>query len=270
METFTGGYITGGNGTDGGGVVVEGAFTLSAGTIIGNTAEMIGNYLSAGGVCVTGSGSSFTMDGGTIIGNTGQHGGGVYVNRQSSGISCFNMNSGEIRNNTASVQGGGVYVVGTMNLTAGVITGNKSNYIGGGVFVRGTLNLVKENAGIINISSNSGNNVAQNVYFGNNASFIIVPTEYAFDNGTQIGVTMETARVFTSGANFSTNAAAQAVFSSDNPDYVVGVDNKQAKLVTPVASITTGEAPNTVTTNYASLADAVAARTNTDTDQGGK
>ncbi|MDR0411572.1 MAG: InlB B-repeat-containing protein, partial [Treponema sp.] len=58
----------------GGGVYVNssGTFTMSGGTISGNSAS------NGGGVYVYSSGT-FTMSGGTISGNTGSRGGGVYV-----------------------------------------------------------------------------------------------------------------------------------------------------------------------------------------------
>ena len=66
-------------------------------------------------------------------------GAGVLVNTNENQTvrGTFNMNSGEISDNTAIYQGGGVEVAyATMNLAAGTITGNKcgNNYFGGGVF----------------------------------------------------------------------------------------------------------------------------------------
>ncbi|MBQ6968132.1 MAG: InlB B-repeat-containing protein [Lachnospiraceae bacterium] len=80
----TGGYITGGNGSEdqlGGGVTVEenAIFTLTGGTICGNVA--LKNVSSSGGVYVNDD-AVFTMTGGTIHDNTVRTdggGGGVYL-----------------------------------------------------------------------------------------------------------------------------------------------------------------------------------------------
>jgi hypothetical protein len=118
--------------SSGGGVyVAEGTFTMSGGTISGNTS------LFGGGVCV--SGGTFTMSGGTISGNTSSSysssssacssfGGGVYV-----GGGKFTMSGGTISGNTSSSpissSGGGVYVVdGTFTKqSGGVIYGSNEN-----------------------------------------------------------------------------------------------------------------------------------------------
>ena len=95
----------------------------------GNTASS--TYSGGGGVYVYGG--TFTMSGGTISGNTGGNGGGgVYV---SSGT--FTMNGGEISGNTARMdvappisgntagEGGGVYVYGgTFIPNGGTVSGN--------------------------------------------------------------------------------------------------------------------------------------------------
>ena len=85
----------------GSGVHVDGGtFTMSGGTISGNTVS-----LSGGGVYV--QSGTFTMSGGTISGNTATsyYGGGVFVSN-----GTFTMSGGEISGNTANRDGGGVYV----------------------------------------------------------------------------------------------------------------------------------------------------------------
>ena len=66
VQSLPGGVITGGDGTDltsGGVYVYDGSFTMTGGSIAGNTASVDG-----GGVYVY-DGSGFTMEGGTISGN---------------------------------------------------------------------------------------------------------------------------------------------------------------------------------------------------------
>jgi uncharacterized repeat protein (TIGR02543 family) len=125
--TMSGGTISGNSAS---GVNVGGTFTMSGGTISGNTAS---------GVNV---GGTFTMSGGTISGNKplwSSHnggGGGVYVSG-----GTFTMSGGNISGNTASDGGGGgVYVAGgTFTMSGGTISGNKveAAYFsyGGGVYV---------------------------------------------------------------------------------------------------------------------------------------
>jgi len=100
---FKNGIISGNTAVSGGGVYVDGSFTMSGGMISGN------NSLFGGGVFINSSGS-FTMTGGTIDGNaaiatpsTG-YGGGVYVG------GSFTMTGGTISGNSAGIYGGGVYI----------------------------------------------------------------------------------------------------------------------------------------------------------------
>jgi hypothetical protein len=73
--TMSGGSITGNTALMGGGGVYAAGFTMTGGTIAGNTARQYG-----GGVLFENVASTFTIRGGTIAGNTGiQGGGGVAV-----------------------------------------------------------------------------------------------------------------------------------------------------------------------------------------------
>jgi hypothetical protein len=66
-----------GSTTKGGGVYVDGAFTMNGGEISGNTAA--GSYSAQGGGVYVEQNRTFTMNGGVISGNTAGTGGGVYV-----------------------------------------------------------------------------------------------------------------------------------------------------------------------------------------------
>jgi hypothetical protein len=112
-----------------GGVYGSGNFTMSGGTISGNTTPSGGGaYVNSGG---------FTMTGGTVSGNkTGDRGGGVFVDVGGS----FAMYDGTISGNTVPFNaydhgGGGVIVFGTFAMYDGTISGNTSYYPGGGVYV---------------------------------------------------------------------------------------------------------------------------------------
>jgi hypothetical protein len=129
--TMSGGTIGGGNAANGGGVYVGGAtFSMSsAAKISGNTAS------ASGGGVYAGSGT-FTMSGGTIGGdttsaaNTARDGGGVYA-----GGGTFSMSSdAKISGNTATTNGGGIYVGVYFDIFTGTISGNNAAN-GGGVYV---------------------------------------------------------------------------------------------------------------------------------------
>jgi uncharacterized repeat protein (TIGR02543 family) len=105
----------------GGGVFMNGGtFTMSGGTISGNTSFSYG-----GGVYI--NSGTFTMSGGTISGNTTTRGGGGGVSVSSGGT--FTMSGGTISGNTTSYSGnvpaygGGVCVFGTFTKTGGTIYG---------------------------------------------------------------------------------------------------------------------------------------------------
>ena len=128
------------------------AFTMYDGEITNNTAGTDGGGVST-------ANNDFYMNGGSITGNTAANGAGVSVGCHSS--ADFYMNGGEIKNNTASDNGGGVYV--------------ETSY--SDIHLSGTAN----------ITGNTTNNNANNVYLSSNKTIII---EGNLTAGAQIGVTM--------------------------------------------------------------------------------
>ena len=115
------------------------SFTMKDNSIISNCKASAGyasNIRSGGGVCV--ENSTFNMDGGEITNNTTTNGGGVNV---FSGT--FNMDDGKIDNNTASSHGGGIYLAenAIVNITNGSIENNHSNASGGAVQVDGNFKM---------------------------------------------------------------------------------------------------------------------------------
>ncbi|WP_455054803.1 InlB B-repeat-containing protein [Merdimonas faecis] len=132
-DCSTGGVLTGGSGSNGGGVYVDG-------------------------------GGTFTMTGGSIVGNTANAGGGVYVYKGGT----FTMEGGSINNNTTTSGGGGGVMVyeGTFTLSGGSITGNATNSetygFGGGVCLYGTFYL----SGDVIIQGNTKAGTADNLYLG--------------------------------------------------------------------------------------------------------
>jgi hypothetical protein len=121
-------------GSTAGGVYVGdgGSFTMSGGTISGNTADIKNDQGGAGGGVGINPGGSFTMSGGTISGNTGRWGGGIIVS------GSFIMSRGTISENTGTY-GGGVFVNngGSFTMSEGTISGNTGKSDGGGVCING-------------------------------------------------------------------------------------------------------------------------------------
>ncbi|MDR1220564.1 MAG: hypothetical protein LBK73_13275 [Treponema sp.] len=159
--TMSGGTISGNSTSYGGGVIVEnGAFTMSGGIISENSASPDG-----GGVYVK-SNSTFMMSGGTISGNSASYGGGVYVNSDST----FTMSGGTISGNSASPDGGGVYVLGSnssFTMSGGTISGNSASW-GGGVYIRSSTFTMSSGT----ISGNAAINNGGGVFVINNGTFI--------------------------------------------------------------------------------------------------
>ena len=132
---MAGGEISGNSaGNDGGGVYNENTFEMSGGEISGNSGATGGGIYNWGGAVVGDDqyGGSFTLSGGLISGNTAWRGGGV------GNYGIFIMNGGEISNNIATVNGGGVIngqIIAKANfeMSGGEILGNTAEK-GGGVY----------------------------------------------------------------------------------------------------------------------------------------
>ena len=180
-----GNEFTGTGASSGGGVYVNGTFTMNDGSIYNNTATE-----SGGGVCSNGM---FNMNGGNIYGNTATNGAGVYMygtNKR------FTMNDGNIYGNTATGNGGGVYISnGTFTMTKGTIgavTLNRVNYDGnsakngGGVYINdGTFTMGTGESQTPNIYSNTASVQGGGVYVrsGQGTHFQIFNSVQVWNNG---------------------------------------------------------------------------------------
>ena len=188
-DCSTGGVLTGGSGSNGGGVYV-------------------------------GGGGTFTMTGGSIAGNTANAGGGVYVDEGGT----FTMEDGSINNNQATSGGGGGVMVnkGSFTLSGGSITGNTTNSdtfgYGGGVCLYGTFYLSGDSI----IQNNTKAGATDNLYLGWNTIKITGP----LGENARIGVTAEgVPRSFISG--WSDNMAGENpadYFSSDGNALGIGLN----------------------------------------------
>ncbi len=109
--------------------------------------EMSGNSAKSGAAIYVGVGDSsvdnkLIVSGGGIHNNTAsENGGGIYV------ASAMSMDSCDIHDNTASGNGGGMYVGGTLTMASGTVQGNSAKY-GGGAYI--TQNFTMTGGSIIN------------------------------------------------------------------------------------------------------------------------
>ena len=221
-DCSTGGVLTGGSGSNGGGVYVDG-------------------------------GGTFTMTGGSIVGNTANAGGGVYVYKGGT----FTMEGGSINNNNATTGGGGGVMVyeGTFTLSGGSITGNATSDatygFGGGVCLYGTFYL----SGDVIIQGNTKAGTADNLYLGWQTINITGP----LGKNAHIGVNAEAVpRSFISG--WSDNMAGKDpadYFSSDGDACGIGL-NTAGDVVLGSQSTTITLQPNGGTLPEYSLVEGAA------------
>ena len=174
---------------------------------------------NGGGVYVAGGGT-FTMTGGSIAGNTAATGGGVYVDEGGT----FTMAGGSINNNKATSGGGGGVMVnlGTFTLSGGSITGNATNDetygSGGGVCLYGTFYLSGDSI----IQNNTKAGSTDNLYLGWQTINITGP----LGENAHIGVTAENVpRSFISGwSNNMVGENPADYFSSDGDACGIGLN----------------------------------------------
>ncbi len=144
--------------------VTNGTFNMYGGTLTNNTTNTSGLAVKCDGSSNTDS-PTFNMYGGKITdnhtdSNTGSSGGGVYIARKA----AFTMTGGEITNNSAYLDGGGVCITNgasSYSISNATITGNTAaisgNGIGGGICasIGGTIS----NSTISNNQANSGGGI---------------------------------------------------------------------------------------------------------------
>ena len=196
------GFTRGAGTTASGGVYVNssGKFVMDGGTISGNNA----GTGDGGGIYLFDTGT-VTMNGGTISGNTAATGGGVYAR----GI--FTMNGGYIgAGNTATDNGGGVYLYssGKFTLDGGNITNNIASSNGGGLYVQGTFILAKGAVSGNTAVNGGGVYTAENGQFTINAGTGTIDTNKASNNGGGVCVASGLYNKFTmNGGTVSKNTA---------------------------------------------------------------
>ena len=230
----------------GGGVSVAGkaTFTMKNGTISDNTV-----YGPGGGVYVAEPYGSFVMENGTISGNTALtnkesynsgEGGGVFVH----GRECsFTMRNGSITGNSA-VNGGGVCAHGKFTMRGGTIGGTKENDAntasenGGGVFVYDDYSVSCTMSGNVKVIGNRKTDGTANNYYGGT---ITIGTD-GLGNNAKIGMNMGSSwPTGTYGTRIARQAkeSDQDKFTSDKEGYEIKYNEREKELrLAKIAALT--------------------------------
>lgn len=206
--------ITGNKSEQGGGIYTyDEDITINGGNITGNTATYgggvyhIGDYRTCDTLTISGSA--------TIIGNTATDGGGVYVesgkntSNWNKGQGALQINGGSITNNTATGNGGGVYINerGLLTITGGNVTDNTATVNGGGVYFNGESKKFNI-SGNINVTGNKKSSKANNIYLPNGQ---IIKIMGELTNTAPIGVTTE---VEPNSSNYVQIASGRAAYAT--------------------------------------------------------
>lgn len=206
--------ITGNQSEKGGGIYTyDEDITINGGNITGNTATYgggvyhIGDYRTCDTLTISGSA--------TITGNTATDGGGVYVesgkntSNWNKGQGALQINGGSITNNTATGNGGGVYINerGLLTITGGNVTDNTATVNGGGVYFNGESKKFNI-SGNINVTGNKKSGKANNIYLPNGQ---IIKIMGELTNTAPIGVTTE---VEPDSSNYVQIASGRAAYAT--------------------------------------------------------
>ena len=158
--------VTGNTAQDGGGIFAKkdgstaSAVTISGGFIgsdgTGTDANKSTGYGGGGGIYIGEDCSLKMKENVKIIGNqTGASGGGIYT-----GANCvLTMESCTVSDNTASINGGGIFAQGTLTLTSCTVSDNRANSIGGGAYLAGTVNIKGASTIAHNAADESGGGI---------------------------------------------------------------------------------------------------------------
>ena len=220
-KNFTGGYITGGNASNGAGInITAGSVTMEGGTIIGNES---GSGKKGAGVYI-GTGATFNMTGGTIKNNSATGGSADDAGAVSIDGGTFNMSGGKITSNAA--------ISGTTTVSESV--GGVSYVSGTGTFNVSGKAQITDNKKIYKNSDNKDINVDSNVSLTNGKKINVVGEL----DGARIGVTVvgSTPYTFTSGfGTYNSSSDPSKYFSYDGDSKIKVLsegDNttKEAKL----------------------------------------
>ena len=218
------GTLTGGWGGDSGGILNEGIVEMTDVTITGCTGD------DRGGGIMNRSGGKLTMRGGSITDNTSNDhttpkgGGGIF---NASGAT-MTLTGVTITGNQAMVAGGGgICNLGTLTVDGCTIKNNIAKTEGGGMWTENGVTLNMQ--GAMTVTDNTTDSSIANNLFLETGALITVTGSL---DGSNVGIKMETAGVFTSGYNSHNSGVDPAtIFTPDLSDVMaVSLDGNEAKL----------------------------------------
>jgi uncharacterized repeat protein (TIGR02543 family) len=275
--TVSGGYITGGNADNGGGIYIaeEGEVVMNGGALIGNHADDNGAGIRMEKY------TSFTLSGGEIAYNQASvHGGGI--GNAYSENTVITVNGGAIHHNLCQYSGGAMTLNGDSDsylyLYGGEIRDNASVSDGGNNpwhpgGIAGNANIhVKGMAKVynnINLSSSNIGASKHNIEI-NASENDFITLDGPLSKGARIAVSYHTSGdkstgVFTSGwSTYMGSADPSEYFVSDYDDYSVVLSNGEAEINIPAASVVHADES---TTAYKTVQDAINAAANGETVQ---
>jgi len=127
-----------GNANDGRAIRGTGSSTLTLNSLLlvgGKATPDCGGSARGGAVCMPGPNSTLNLLNSTLYGNSAVDGGGVFVD------GTLNVNGSAVLNNSSSGSGAGIFVIGTANVTDTYLSSNLATTNGGGILCAGSLTL---------------------------------------------------------------------------------------------------------------------------------
>ena len=191
---FSGGYITGGTGTNVSNYNLGGGAYVNGGTLVLNNGTILGNYsVNDGGGVWVGNTGTFTMNGGKIMLNKPEGGGAITVgnngySNNTSEIGTFTMNGGFITQNTSTFDNGYCGGVRANNGTIYVLGGSISDNIGGA-----DVRIDSPNNDYLHLAAHCE---IGKIYLEGSK---VITIDGSLENTYPIGIMMDTPAVFTSG-----------------------------------------------------------------------
>ena len=159
---------------------------------------------------------------GVITGGKNSYAGGGIDNQ-----GTLTIVKGRITGNSTSANGGGINNHGTLNIQGGTITDNTATENGGGIYHNGTAVNSLNIQGAPNITSNTANLEPNNVYLLTGKVITIPAPLTTGVGGANIGVSMQTLGIFTSGL---ATGGGLSNFSSDDTRLTLSLSGSEAKL----------------------------------------
>ena len=159
---------------------------------------------------------------GVITGGKNSYAGGGIDNQ-----GTLTIIKGRITGNSTSTNGGGINNQGTLNIQGGTITDNTATGNGGGIYHNGTAVNSLNIQGAPNITGNTANLEPNNVYLLTGKVITIPVALTTGVGGANIGVSMQTLGIFTSGL---ATGGDLANFSSDDARLTLSLSGSEAKL----------------------------------------